>query len=114
MSDTMIIKRTGQAPLRVRGEVIAENESSSNNASSRYSGSTGRSQKVEIIKTGSGKYVVSILHETCWQGEHDTNEAAVFPDLSATIEFLRNRIPRWMVDDFIDELGPENVAEDVD
>ena len=114
MTDTIIVKRSGQAPLRVRGELIASNSSSSNNASPSYSGSTGRSQKVNIYRTTSGKCVVAIHHNTCWQGEHDSDEAAIFPSPAECITFLKDRIPRWMVDELVQEIGEEKVAEDIE
>ena len=96
MSETIIIRRTGQAPLRVRGEVIAKSESSWNNASPGYSGSAGRKQTVRIIKTASVKYVVAILHETQWQGEHDTEEANVLTSLQECIAYLSGIVPGWI------------------
>jgi len=114
MSKTIIVRRTGQAPLRVRGEVVANKESSFNNAASNYSGSTGRAQEVRILKTATGKYVVAIHHKTLWQGEHDTDEAAVFPSCKECVEYLQGRVPNWMLQDLIEELGEETVAEEVE
>ena len=113
MSDTIIVKRTGQAPLRVRGEVIAENESSMNNASPDFD-STGRKRHVQVIKTATGKYVVAVHHTTIWQGEHDTDEAAVLPSLKECVEYLRDRVPAWMLEELIRSLGEEAVAEEVE
>ena len=113
MGDTIIVRRTGQAPLRIRGELLASESSTSESASSNYSGSTGRCQRVRIYRTASGKHVVSIHHETQWQGEHDTDEAAVFPSLAECIQFLGNRVPGWMLQDIINELGEEEVAVEV-
>jgi hypothetical protein len=114
MSETTIVKRSGQAPLRIRGELVAQSASSNNNAHSEYSGSPGRSQAVGIFHTASGKYVAAVTHETCWQGERDSYEAAVFPSAAECIGYLRDRIPQWMLQDLIDKIGEENVAEDVD
>ena len=114
MPDTIIVKRTGQAPLRVRGEILAKNESSDNNASGSYSGSVGRSQEVRVIKTASGKYVAVIHHNTCWQGEHDTDEAVVLPGLSQVVEYLGDHVPGWMLAELVGELGEEAVAEEID
>ena len=111
--DTTIIRRTGQAPLRIRGEVLASNSSSMNNACSDYSGSTGRSQEVAVYKTASGKFIVAIHHNTCWQGEHDTDEASVFPGLTQVVAFLGDTVPGWMLQELIDELGEEAVAEEI-
>jgi|GEM_PF-5398339 len=113
MSETIIIRRTGQAPLRVRGEEIATNESSLNGASASYSG-TGRSLKVQVIKTTTGNYVVATHHISLWQGEYDTNEASVFPGLKQCVAYLSERVPNWMLKELIEELGEEAVAEEVD
>lgn len=114
MSETIIVRRTGQAPLRVRGEVVATGESSFNNASPSYSGSTGTRQKVRVIKTASGKYVVAILHETQWQGQHDTEDASVLPSLYECVKYLSGRVPDWMHEELVDEIGEDNVAETVE
>lgn len=114
MADTVIVMRTGQAPLRLRGEAIASHRSSANNASPNYSGSTGRSQEVTIYLTASGKHVVAIRHFTQWQGEHDSDEAAVFPSAAECLNYLKDRVPHWMVQELVEEIGEEKVAEDVD
>ena len=114
MSETIIVRRTGQAPLRVRGEVLASNESSLNNANPSYSGSTGRAQKVQVIRTATGKYVVAIHHTTQWQREHDTDQAEVLPSLKQCVEYLSDHVPGWMLQELIDELGEEAVTEEVE
>lgn len=118
MSNTIFVGRTGQGPLHIRGEIIASGESSANNAHSNYSGSTGQWQSVKIYKTVKGRFVVSITHFTQWQGQHDTEEAAVFPDAKACIDFLTGRVPGWLVTDLVDELGVkvglDNIAEEVE
>lgn len=111
--DTTIVKRTGQAPLRIRGELLASNNSSSDNARSDYSGSTGRSQEVSVYKTASGKFVVAIHHDTYWQGEHDTDEAVVLPSLAQCVAYLEDNVPGWMLQELIEELGEEAVAEEI-
>lgn len=113
MGDTIFIKRSGQAPLRVRGELLSSQESSSNNASSDYSGSAGRSMECKIYKTAAGKYVVALHHNTCRQGEHDTDEAYVLPSLSECVAALGGHCPAWMLEDIIKDIGAENVAEEV-
>lgn len=114
MSETTIIKRSGQAPLRVRGELLAKAESSFERSRSDYSGSPGHCEEVRIYRTAAGKHVLAIAHYTQWQGEHDSDEAAVFPALSECISYLRDRVPRWMVDELVGLIGAENVAEDVE
>lgn len=112
-STTTIIKRTGQAPLRIRGAQLAHAETSMNNADPSYSGSPGNSADVTIYRTAAGRHVVAIAHLTIWQGCHDTDEAAVFPTLPECIQYLQGRVPGWLVEDIIEQLGPDNVAEEV-
>ena len=114
MSETIIVKRTGQAPLRIRGEVVASSSSSFSNASGSYSGSTGVAVEVEVYKTAGGKFVVAIHHLTQWQGQHDTDEAAVFPSLKQCVEFLSDRISGWMLQELIEGMGEDAVAEEVE
>ena len=108
MSNTIIVHRTGQAPLRVRGEVVASN------GTTEGQGSPGRWQDVKVIKTASKRYVASIHYNTLWQGEHGTDEAVVLPGLSQVVEYLGERVPGWMLTELIKELGEEAVAEEVD
>ena len=112
--DTIIVRRTGQAPLRIRGELLASAASSNNNVHPDYSGSAGRRQTVWVYRTASGKHIAAIQHLTCWQGEHDTDEAAVFPGLIQCVEYLRERVPGWMLQRLIQDLGEEAVAEEVE
>ena len=114
MADTTIIRRSGQAPLRIRGTLLASEGTSKENSSGYYSGSTGRSQSVRIYRTASGKFVVAIHHSTSWQGEHDTDEAGVFPSLVECVEFLGQRVPSSLHSRLVDELGEEQVSVDVD
>ena len=111
---TIIVRRTGQAPLRIRGEKLAGAVSSSNNANSTYSGSVGRSQEVTVYRTATGKIVAAIINLTCWQGEHDTYDAVVFAGIKPCVEYLRERVPGWMLQELIEGLGEEAVAEEVD
>jgi hypothetical protein len=85
-----------------------------NNASVEYSGGSGRLENVRVYRTPTGKFVVAIHHHTIWQGEHDTDEAAVFPSLRESIAYLQERVPGWMLQDLISALGEEAVAEEVE
>lgn len=114
MTETTIIKRTGQAPLRIRGELVLETESSWNNAASHYSGTTGRRQKIKIYKLASGRYLVAIDNLTQWQGQHDTYEAAVFPAIVDCVTYIQQRVPVHIVDYIIWRLGEETLAIDVE
>ena len=111
---TIIIRRTGQAPLRIKGEELARSVSSSDSASPSYSGSVGRSQEVAVYRTASGKYVAAITDLTNWQGEHDTYDAAVFAGIKPCLGYLQERVPGWMLQSLIEGLGEEVVTEEAD
>ena len=112
MTKTIIVSRTGQGPLRVRGEIIGSYNSSLNNASPSYSGSPGRAQEIQVIKGAGGKFIAAIHHKTQWDGEHDTDEAAVFPSLKQAIRYLADHVPAWMIQELMAELG-EDAVEDI-
>lgn len=111
---TIIIRRTGQTPLRIKGEELARAVSSGNEAGPGYSGSAGRSQEVAIYRTVLGKYVTAITNLTSWQGEHDTYDAAEFPGIDPCAGYLRERVPGWMLQSLVEGLGEEAKAEEVD
>ncbi|MFW6125517.1 MAG: hypothetical protein ACOC58_00270 [Chloroflexota bacterium] len=113
MEEQHIVPRTKDRPLRFTGELVWTGKTSLNNASSSFSGSTGRAHTVKVYRTAKGKYVVHVHHITQWQGEHDSDEAFVLASLSECVPFLSESIPGWLLEDFIDAVEPENVAEDV-
>ena len=55
--EQITVERDGAANIRFKGELIATTSSSANNASSYYSGSTGRWRTLSLWKTAVGKYV---------------------------------------------------------
>jgi hypothetical protein len=111
---TYIVKRTGQAPLRVRGEVLASVVSSPDRANIYWSGRVGRYTGITIYRTTKGKYVAAISHHTLWQGETDVDDAAVFPSLAEAIEWLSYHAPRRELGWLIDQLPAEDIAEEVE
>jgi len=70
--EQFIVRRDGEKDLKFRGEVLA----SVNNQ-----WIAGRDQdrwkEITIYKTESGKYVVAIIHRTCWEGEVDRFKAEI-------------------------------------
>ena len=84
----IIVERDGELDLKFRGELIAGVSSSSNNASSAYSGSPGRWATLSLKRTRGGKYVAARIGHTIWDGEYDRHEAEVCEDESAVIEFF--------------------------
>jgi hypothetical protein len=110
---TYAIPRTGERPLRFSGELVWEGGTSLESASPDYSGAAGRAQDVKVYRTSKGTYVVHVHHQTQWQGEHDSDEAEVLASLSDCIPYLSEKIPGWLLQEFIRAVGPENVAEEV-
>ena len=80
--EEITINRTGQPPLRFKGEKIGK-------------GSTWQASKctrwtvVEIYKTSGGKYVAEVVHRTQWEGESDRREATSKATPAEVIEWLR-------------------------
>ena len=109
---TIIIRRTGQTPLRIKGEELARSASSSNITSPSYSGSVGRSQEVAVYRTATGKYVAAITDLTSREGEHDTYDTAVFAGIKPCLGYLQERVPGWMLQSLIETLGEEVVTEE--
>lgn len=70
-SETFTLTRTGAAPLRFQGRLIAENDGE------RQAGSEhNRWHELAIYQTSGGRYVVRIAFCTRWEGElhHDIAE----------------------------------------
>ncbi len=86
--DNIRIQRDGDADLVFNGEIVAEVESSPNNAQRNYSGSTGRWMVLKLYRTAGGKYVCSREGHTSWQGERTRYEAAVCTDVAGVIAFF--------------------------
>lgn len=112
--ETIIVRRTGERPLKFQGELVYEGGTSLNNASPSYSGATGRAEDAKLYKTAKGSFVVAIHNITQWQGEHDTDEAYVCASKAAAIDCLRSHIPGWLLDDIMDIIGKEDIAEEVE
>ena len=67
-----IVRRDGNKDLKFKGEVLADvsNQWVAGQNQTRW-------KEVSIYKTESGKYVVSVIHRTCWEGEADSFQAHV-------------------------------------
>jgi hypothetical protein len=69
---TFTIPRTGQAPLRFTGELIAE-------TSTRLIAGRERNRwfVLKLYRTGGGKFPLSVAFRTRWEGEHDTDRVVL-------------------------------------
>ena len=89
-----VVERTGQEPLRVRGELVAAVESSPYEGDPRYSGIPGRYVRIKIYRTVEGQYVAAVTWVTYWAhdfGEH--HDVDVFPSLERAIRWLHVYAP---------------------
>jgi hypothetical protein len=82
------VQRDGDRDIEFDGELIAEAETSANNASPDYSGDTGRWTELQLYRTKAGKFVASCVSRTQWQGERDTHEAAVCENEADVVDFF--------------------------
>lgn len=86
--ETITIEIDNEPNIRFTGELVASAGSSANNASSYYSGSTGRWAELALYKTVGGKYVCEQIGRTQWQGEHDRRTGAVCSTVKEVIDFF--------------------------
>lgn len=91
--DMITVRRTFDRPVRFRGEQLWEFETSPNNASPRYSGRTGRWERLVLYETHDHRYVLSVAEYTMWQGERDVFDALVFKSLDEVVEHLKEHHP---------------------
>lgn len=99
MSQTIIVKRSGQAPLRIRGRLFAE--------------FVRWPHEARIFRTGSGQYVVSISHLDTTGGGPDVHDAAVFPVPGDCLTYLQGRVPGAVMEGMIEETGKAITGEAV-
>lgn len=98
----------GAPNLRFVGKLVAEMSSSPDQASSYYSGSTGRYTILRLFRTRGGKFVAEKTGRTQWQGERDRINIAVCDDEKAVIEFFGHG---WLAKDLYEEAGISDVTE---
>lgn len=106
--ETITLENDNAPAIRFTGELVAETSSSNNNASSYYSGQTGRWTTLKLYKTKGGKFVAQSIGHTQWQGEHDRHKSAVCEDEAAVIAFFGHG---WLAKDLYEEAGIEDVQD---
>lgn len=86
--DTYTLTRTGDTPLRFRGEQIVA-------VSSRLANGQERSRwfELSLYRTAGGKYIAAIAFRSLWQGERDDERAAVCETAEAVRDELTIRDP---------------------
>lgn len=85
--DTVTISRTGDAPLRFTGEMIAEADGQSVNRK------TNRWYEIVIYKTSDSQYVVSVGYRSQWEGEQQQDYAYVCDSPTQVRHVLRSHEP---------------------
>lgn len=86
--DTYTLTRTGDTPLRFRGEQIAAVSSRIINGQER-----NRWFDLALYRTAGGAYVAAVAFRSQWQGEHDDERAAVCETAAAVRDELTVRDP---------------------
>jgi len=98
--EEFVIERDGERPIKFTGELLGEVSSSSNNASSDYSGQTGRWSILRLYRTQAGKYVCEQIGKTQWQGEHNRYSGAVCDTDQQVVDFFGLG---WLAKELYDE-----------
>ena len=77
------LTRTGERPLKFKGEVIAE-------AGGHWhvGQEQNRWHEIRIYKTAGGKHVLEVEYCTCWQGEDSNHRAIVYDTLEEAVDAL--------------------------
>lgn len=89
MQDTemksVTITRTGEPPLRFTGVEIGSGDTriEGGNRANRWT-------EVTIYRTKGGKLIAHVGYRTCWQGEHDTDNAKSFETPAELVEWLKD------------------------
>jgi hypothetical protein len=110
------LRGTGKRGVKFNGIKLHENESSSDNASSRYSGSTGRSKLITSYLTEKGFWVIHRENRSQWQGEKTLYEIDIIRT-KEDLEKLLNSNFDWLMQDHVYSVSSFlgfSMAEDLD
>lgn len=88
---THILPRTGNAPLKFEGELIAESRPTQD--PDKPGKDPKRWHELALFRTAGGQYVVSISYRADWKGEHDHHHAEVVPDVPNAVRIIREYDP---------------------
>ena len=100
--EEIVIPRDNEKDLRFTGELVAEVQSSANNASTRYSGSTGRWTVLKLYKTKAGKFVCQSIGRTQWDKETDRYSGAACTTHDEVTAFFGHG---WLAKELYGEAG---------
>lgn len=92
--ETVTLRRSGQPPLRFRGELLAESDGE------RQAGKEhNRWHELAVYRTAGGQFVVRIAYRTRWEGELD-RDAAEVTDAPGVAAALRDYDPAAPVEGY--------------
>jgi hypothetical protein len=93
-----LIQRTGDAPLKFEGELIAESDG-------KYAAGNDQNRwhNLRLYRTSKGNIVAECEYLTCWQGELGHQEAAALGSVAEAIEWFKGIIPATYVQGFPDK-----------
>lgn len=86
--ESFTLTRTGLAPLKFQGELLAEADGERQAGRER-----NRWHELAVYRTAGGKYVLKISYRTKWQGELDHDHAESMEKASGVELALRNYDP---------------------
>lgn len=86
--NTYTLPRTGDAPLRFSGELIAEADGERQNGREQ-----NRWHELRVYRSAVGGYVVAITYRTRWQGEASRDTVVVRADAAGVADFFRHHDP---------------------
>lgn len=84
---THTIPRTGNAPLKFDGELVAMSVPAAE--LEKKGKDAKRWHELSLFRTSTGKYVLVISYRVEWKGEFDHYYAEVIPDIQSTIRAIQ-------------------------
>ena len=106
--EKIIIELNNEPGIRFTGELLAQVSSSTNQASSRYSGQPGRWTELALYKTKGGKFVCHQIGHTSLQGEHDRYSGKVCETLDEVMAFFGHR---WLAKELYNKANIDDSIE---
>jgi len=108
MTETFTLEIDNAPSIRFTGELIARVSSCDNQASSNYSGQTGRWTELALYETRGGKFVCHQIGRTRWQGESDRFSGKVCETPDEITEFFSYR---WLAKELYAKAGIDDSLE---
>jgi len=79
-----VLMRTGEPPLKFRGEVLASADGRWQNGKDQ-----NRWHEITVYRTPGGNHVLEVVYHTLWQGESDHHHVVVTETLQGAISNLK-------------------------